>query len=366
MRLSHLLAVAGKEFRHILRDGQTLAIVLSLPVCMMFLFGYALKSEIENAPVVVIDPVPSPASARLISALSANRQFAVGASVREGNPAELLTRYRANAVLRLDPDFEKQTGKPPVRIGLWLDGSDPATATTLRNAFSLFLTGHLALETGKAPPEGLAVTTRFLYNPGQESSKFFVPGLMAAILAMVSALLTSITITREKERGTLANLRISRLTAAEIIGGKLLPYFGIAVLMGLFILGIGRLAFQVSIRGSVPFLALCTTVFLIANLSIGLLISTAVAREHHAMLLALGTTMMPTIMLSGFIFPLENMPLPLQYLASALPATWFLKIVRGVILKGAGLAELHLPLTVLCLLGGLLLLLSSVRFAREK
>lgn len=366
MRFQRMWAITHKEFHHILRDGQTLTIVLSLPVIMMFLFGYALKSEIENASVIVVNPKPGPASQRLISALDANRQFSVEAVVREGNPAVLITRHRVSAVIRLESDFEKELEVLPVHIGLWLDGSDPATATTLRNAFTLFFQKNISMETENVTTELLPVTTRFLYNPGQQSSKFFIPGLMVAILAMVSALLTSITITREKELGTLANLRISRLTSGEIIGGKLLPYFFIAAVMGVFILGIGRLAFHVSIRGSLGFLALSTTVYLIANLSIGLLISTAVQKQHHAMLLSLGTTMMPTIMLSGFIFPLQSLPVALQYLSRILPATWFLQIVRGVVLKGAGLDTLYPSLLVLCFIGVILLVLSSVRFAREK
>jgi ABC-2 type transport system permease protein len=361
-----LRAIALKEFRHILRDGQTLFIILSLPVVMMFLFGYALKSEIEDARIVLIDPHPTASSRQLAAALEANRLFTVVAVVPDGNPTELLITQRARAVLRIESDFARTLQEMPVTFGAWFDASDPATATTLRNALPGFLRGHVATQAKLELPQLVQVDARFLFNPEQESALFFVPGLMASILAMISALLTSVTVTKEKERGTLANLRISMLRSPEIIAGKLLPYFVIAAVTGVLILAIGRVAFGVQVQGSLAFLAAATSVYLIANLAIGLLISTVVAKQQHAMLLSLGITMMPTIMLSGFIFPLASLPLPLQALSKVIPATWYLQIVRGVILKGAGLAELYLPVLVLAGMGALLLTMASVRFAKEK
>lgn len=365
MNLRFLLAIAGKEFRHILRDGQTLFIILSLPVIMMFLFGYALKSEMEDAPFVLVDPLPSAQSRQLASALDASRLYALVAVERAGEAAELMQVHRARAVIRLEPDYAKSLEESPIRIMAWIDGSDPATATTLRNALPGFFRNHISGVTGKAIPEIIHVDTRFLYNPEQRSSLFFVPGLMATILAMISALLTSVTVTREKESGTLQNLRISKLHSREIILGKLMPYFVIATATGTLILTVGYYAFDVVVQGSLSFLALATAVYLVANLGIGLLISTVVQKQQHAMLLALGITMMPVIMLSGFVFPLASLPKVLQWLSMVLPATWYLQMVRGVILKASTPEMLAQPFVILGVMAILFLVLASVRFAKE-
>jgi ABC-2 type transport system permease protein len=333
---------------------------------MMFLFGYALKSEIDNARIVLIDPNPSPASERLAEALDASRLFSLVGVVPGGNPQELLVEYRASAILQVEPGYANNLQDPPVQIGAWFDGSDPATATTLRNSLPAFLRKHLSAITGNKTPELVSVNVRFLFNPEQKSALFFVPGLMASILAMICALLTSVTVTKEKESGTLANLRISRLHSKEIIIGKLLPYFVIGSVTGIFILAIGRIAFNVPINGSVGFLATATAIYIVTNLAIGLLISTVVEKQQHAMLGALGITMMPTIMLSGFVFPIASLPKILQYLSEIVPATWYLKIVRGVILKAAESSTLSTPILVLSGMGFVLLILASRRFAKEK
>jgi len=366
MNMRFVLAIAAKEFRHILRDGQTLSIILTLPVVMMFLFGYALKSEIDDARVVLIDPNPSPASRMLADALEASQQYALVCIVPGGDPSALMVTYRARAVLQLSPDFGKSIEEPPVHIGAWFDGSDPATATVLRNALPGFLRNYISASTKTKLPELVRIDARFLFNPEQKSALFFVPGLMASILAMICALLTSVTITKEKESGTLANLRISRLHSPEIITGKLLPYFVIASITGIFILTIGNLVFGVYIHGNIPFLALATMAYIITNLGIGLLISTVVEKQQHAMLGSLGLTMMPTILLSGFVFPLASLPYALQVLSNIIPATWYLLIVRGIILKATTPASLTTPILVLTGMGILLLALASVRFAKEK
>lgn len=366
MRIRLILAMALKELRHIFRDGQTLFIILSLPVVMMFLFGYALKSEVEDASVVVLDAQQSMDSRLLIQALDASRQFKVAGVVTQGEPRQLLNRFRARAVLSIPVDFDQTLQNFPIPFSIWLDGSDPAIATTLRSTLPGFLQKHLQFVSGLGIPELVMIKVRFLFNPSQESALFFVPGLMATILAMISALLTSVTVTREKENGTLSNLRISRLRSGEIVLGKLIPYFVIAALMGVLILLMGRVFFGVVVQGDRLFLVLATSVYLVTNLSIGVFISTLVSKQQHAMLLALGITMMPTIMLSGFIFPVTSMPSWLQAFSSVIPATWYLQIVRSVILKAASFQDLPHPLLVLTGMTMVLLIFSSIRFAKEK
>ncbi|HSQ42125.1 MAG TPA: ABC transporter permease [Fibrobacteraceae bacterium] len=365
MNLRSIRAVAIKELLHIVRDGQTLGILISLPVIMMFLFGYALKSEIEEAPIVFMDPASSAESTALRNALEASRQYHVVAVVSGGEAESLLVQYRARAVVCLDVDYARQIRNDGAQISVVLDASDPAVATTLRNALPMFFQKHLSQELGSNIPSLVRVDSRFLFNPDQKSALFFVPGLMAAILAMVGTLLTSVAITREKELGTLANLRISRLHPVDIILGKILPYFLVAAVDGLLILSVGRWAFGVHIQGDAVFLAGATALYLVVALAFGLLISTLVRRQQQAMLLALGVTMMPTIMLSGFIFPLASLPWPLRWLSCVVPATWYLEIVRGVVLKAATWQDLGQPVSIVGGMALFFLVIAVRRFSRE-
>lgn len=365
MKLSHLRSVALKEMRHVVRDWQTLFVILALPVFMMFLFGYALKSEIEDAPVVVVAPAMDGEARSLCAALDGNRQFSLAAVERGGDPAALIVRHRARAVVELPSGFSRSREDAPSVVGVVLDGSDPATATTLRSALPSFLAAHLSARNRLETPRLVETGVRFLFNPQQESSLFFVPGLMATILAMIGTLLTSVAIVREKELGTMVNLRLSDLAPSEIVLGKLGPYFLIAAVVGVFIMVVGRVVFGVDPRGSLVLLSWTTGLYLVVSLSMGLLVSTIVHRQQHAMLIALGATMMPTIMLSGFVFPRSSLPQFLQLLSWIVPATWYLQIVRGIVLKGAELPELWRPVAALAAQAVAILALASARFSRS-
>jgi ABC-2 type transport system permease protein len=361
--LARTRVVARKELAHILRDPQTLAIVLLMPVIMMFLYGYALNADIRDARVEVEAPPGSAAGRELTARLDASPFFAA----REAPPSiDPLSRFRAGeaaAIVRLPPDVDAGLRRPGgAEVQILVDGSDPSTGNQVRNATEAAVRAILLDRAGIDPPAPIDVRARVLYNPEQRSALFFVPGLMAVILLMISALLTSIAIVREKETGTLGQLLITPLRPREIVAGKLLPYVALACLDGLLILGVGGVVFGVRVAGSSWLLAGASFVYLLTALGIGLLISTLANRQHHAMLMALGATMMPTIILSGFIFPVSSMPLPLRVLAHIVPATYYLEIVRGVILKGVGLAELWRPLAALAAEGALLFALSVNRF----
>lgn len=361
--LARTRVMARKELTHILRDPQTLAIVVLMPVVMMFLYGYALNADIRDARVEVEAPPGSAAGRELTARLDASPFFAA----REVPPAtDPLALFRAGgiaAVVRLPPDVDAGLRRPGgVDVQVLIDGSDPGTGDPLRGATESAVRSILLRRAGIDPPALVDVRARVLYNPEQRSALFFVPGLMAVILLMISALLTSIAIVREKETGTLGQLLITPLRPREIVAGKLLPYVALACLDGLLILAVGRLAFGVRVAGSSALLAGASLVYVLTALGIGLLISALAKRQHHAMLMALGATLMPTIILSGFIFPVSSMPLPLRILSHVVPATYYLEIVRGVILKGVGLSELWRPLAALAAEGALLFALSVNRF----
>lgn len=362
---ARIMTIARKETRHIFRDWQTLGVVLVMPVMMMFLYGYALNADAKDIPCLVEIPSPGPETRGIAARIDASPLFAViGAVPAAGEPAELFRMHKVKAVFRFPPGFARDLRRPGgARVQVLVDGSDPNLGVIIRNAAEPMLLGAALDVIGQEQPKVLDIRTLILYNPEQRSALFFVPGLMAVILLMISALLTSVAIAREKELGTMGQLLVSPLRPLEIIVGKIMPYLVLAAVDGFLVMAVGRLAFGVRIAGSAWFLAACSLAYIFTALSIGLLISTIAKRQQHAMFMALGATMMPTVLLSGFIFPVASMPIPLQIVSNIIPATWFLEIVRGIILKGVGPAELWQPLAVLCGQG---LLLTAVAIREFK
>lgn len=358
-------AVARKEVRHILRDWQTLMIVIAMPVIMMFLYGYALTTDLREVRVLVENPSGEGDVNRLAAALDATPTFAVMGIVPVVTDArEAFRTLRVKAILRFPAGFSRdlRDGGRPAPVQVVVDGTDPNTATILRNLFEPLLRKAVLDLLGVEPPQPVQVRPRFLYNPQQKSSFFFVPGLMAVILMMISALLTSLTLTRERELGTMEQLLVSPLRPAEVVAGKLFPYLLLAALDGLVILVLGRLSFGVEVRGSPLFLAGAMLLYISTALALGILISTVAKNQGQAMMMVLPATMLPTIILSGFIFPIRSMAWPLQWISCLVPATWFLQVIRGIILKGVGPAELWRPLLVLSLMTAVLVAASIRRF----
>jgi ABC-2 type transport system permease protein len=360
-----ILAVALKELRHIVRDWQTLMVILVLPMFMMFLFGYALTLDLVEVPVVIEDPVLSQESARIAQAIDATTLFhVIGRVATVADPAELFKKQRVRALFRFPASFavDLRKGASGARVQVLIDGSDPNRGTILRSAVeSLVLKASLGL-LGIKQPAIVTVDQVVLYNQEQKSALYFVPGLMAIILLMISALLTSLTITREKELGTMEQLLVSPLRPAEIVIGKILPYIALAAIDGALILIVGYAAFGVRVAGSLTFLAAASFVYIFTALAIGLLISTIAKKQQQAMLIVLPATILPTIILSGFIFPLASLPWLLRWISYIIPATHFLQIIRGIILKGAGPAVLAAPLLILAGMSCVLVAVSVKKF----
>jgi ABC-2 type transport system permease protein len=343
--IRRLIAIASKELRHITRDWQTLMIILLLPVIMMFMFGYALTMDLLDVPVLVEAPLPGKEIDHITASIDATILFHVAGTVSVSTDAADLRSGRGGAAVQV-----------------LIDGSDPNVGTILKNAVeSLVLKAALDLLHIRQPTI-VTVDQRILYNQEQRSALYFVPGLMAVILLMISALLTALAITREKEIGTLEQLLVSPLRPGEIILGKILPYILLAAVDGALILLVGYAAFGVRVAGSLPFLAAAATVYISTALAIGLLVSTVAKNQQQAMLMVLPATLLPTIILSGFIFPLASLPVALRCLSYVVPATYFLQIIRGVILKGVGPAVLWQPLCVLAAMSLFLIAVSVKKF----
>ena len=363
--MSRIKFIARKEFCHILRDFRSLIIVLAMPVMMTFLYGYAINMDVENIVMAVVDFDRTSESRGLIDRFYRSRYFSMSsARVNMRDPEQLLRSGQATAILYVKPGFGMALGKgEPFELGMTVDGSDVSLAAAVQNYSNAIVSGYLR----QRLPEGyellgVRISPKVLYNPDLKSAHFFVPGLVAIILLMVSALLTSITIAREKETGTLEQLLTAPVKPPEILIGKLLPYILIAFLDGVFILAFARLVFGVPFVGSHILLLVFGLIYVAAALSIGIVISSLVDTQQLAMMIALISTMLPSVMLSGFIFAIKNMPVVLQLISHIVPATYFITIIRGIMLKGAGLGVLATQAAALIALMSVLLFVASKSF----
>lgn len=361
-----VVAIARKEFLHILYDFRTLFIVFLMPMVQLVMFGYALNMEIEEVELAVADQSNTPASRQLVEAFRGSSFFRLQPGAGGAAEAEVLfATHQARAVLIIPADFVRRLEREPeAPVQLLVDAADANAATLIRN-YCEQLVLEFDQRRGARPPAPFEARPAILFNPDLRSSFFFVPGVMAMILVMISALLTSVAITREKETGTLEQLLVSPVRPWEIVLGKVLPYIGLAFLDAALILGVALLLFAVPFRGSLPLLVGLTTLYVLTALSLGLLISTRARTQQVAMMAALTATLLPTVMLSGLIFPIASMPRPMQMVSLLIPARYFLLIVRGVLLKGSTLAQLLPPTLALAAMTLVLLAVAVRRFSAK-
>ncbi len=359
-----VFCIMHKEFIHIMRDPRSLAIVFLLPVMMILLYGYAITFDIKNITLAILDQDRSAASRRLVERLTSSDYFRVTAHLQERREIETgFMQRRMRATLVIPVDFEKGlTQRPETAIQLVVDGANANTATIAINYLKSFLLNYsLELNQGSLQPP-LRIEPRVWYNPDLKSAHFIVPGLVAIIMMMICALLTSMTIARERETGTLEQIFVSPVRPAEIIVGKTAPYIVLALLDALVIIVFGGQVFGVPVAGSFILLMAFVLIFIFASLSIGVFISTRARTQQVALLAAMAGTLLPSILLSGFVFPIFAMPQVLQWLTYIVPAKYFLIQARGVMLKGVGWNYLYEPTIFLLAVGMLLLAVSVKRF----
>lgn len=330
--------MARKELLHILRDPRSLAVAVAMPLLLVVLYGYALDMELKDLQLGILDHDATPASRELVRALTSSG-FIVDAE-RLGSRAEIEPGFRRGrflAALVIPSGFERRLAEGErSEVQLLIDGADAATAATVDNYLSsvLRLVNRRLYVAAASASAGPLPVPRVLFNPELTSSHFVVPGLVAIVLIMICALLTSIAITREKETGTLEQVLTTPVRAAQVVVGKILPYLALGAVDAILILAAGRLLFGVPMTGSALALAGYGLLYVLIALALGLLISTVVRTQRVALMMALVLTMLPAMMLSGFIFPVRSMPAPLQGVAAAIPATYFLRVIRGIMLVG--------------------------------
>jgi ABC-2 type transport system permease protein len=360
-----LRAFMAKELRHILRDRQTLAILLLLPLAQLVLFGFALRTDVRSVRIVIVEPAPDHATEALRTRIAHGGRFRVVEVARSADVLEAhFRRGTADVAVVLERGVaERLQAGGTARVQVIADAADPNTGTTMQNYVTAAIASWQA-ELGIARA-GVRIESRIRmrYNPTLESVNLFVPGLIALILTLVTSLMTAISLSREKERGTLEVLLVSPLHPWQIIVGKVLPYLLLAFANVLTVLVAAWLVFGVPFVGSVALLLAASTLYALVGLALGVLIAAVTASQLAAMLAALGGTMLPNTLLSGMIFPIASLPLPLQVMSNLVPARWFNVISRGIQLKGAGLPQLWEELVVLAVMFVVLMALAVRRFS---
>jgi ABC-2 type transport system permease protein len=368
------LVIARKELLQLRRDRLTLAMMAVMPVVLLMLFGYAINTDVRHIPTLVDDHDRTADSRDLVRRLEATGFYDLAGDVDGYDDIERALRSgEARAALVIPPRYAADLAAgTPTHVQIVVDGSDPQivgsaqnTAASLVEARSAEIrVARLARVGGRAQPEAIDLVPDVLYNPDQRTAVYIVPGLIGVILTMTMVMITAMAMARERERGTLEQLVVSPVRPVELIVGKIIPYVAIGYVQMALILGFARVVFDVPIRGSLVLLFALAFLFIAANLAIGLFFSTLAQTQQQAMQMSF-FFLLPNILLSGFMFPFEAMPRPAQFLSQALPLTHFLRIVRGIVLKGSTFADLQSELVWLAAILVALVTLSSLRFRKK-
>jgi ABC-2 type transport system permease protein len=366
--LRRLRAVAVKEIRQLARDRVTFGMIVGVPLMQMLLFGYAINFDVRDITTVVHDEANSSMSREFLAQLEATQVVRITYVADSATELDRLMREgRANMGLVIPRDFERrlQASTRPV-VQILVDGSQPSLAGIATGLAAMpFLTRHgMGPHAGEKRLQPRRIEIRTLYNPEKRTAVQIVPALIGVILTMTMVLFTAGAIVRERERGNLELLIATPLGRLELMAGKLLPYIGIGLIQTTLVLAVGSLLFRVPVTGSLIDLYLATLLFIAASLGLGLFVSTLAQTQFQAFQLAF-VTLLPSILLSGFLFPFEGMPIAAQWLAQILPLTHFNVIVRGIMLRGAELAEVWPQLAKLGVFLGAMLAIAVARFKKR-
>jgi ABC-2 type transport system permease protein len=371
---SRLMSITRKEFIQIFRDVRTLIMILVIPIMQLFLLGYSATNDVRNVPLAVLDQSRSPESRALLDAYRAADYFRIAYDVQsEAEIEALIAAGKARAAVIIPPDYAQRLSDGSAQVAFILDGSDPTSASTALSAAQLisqsYSTGILSERFARTgtnmrvqPP--VEVRTRVWYNPDLISAYFMIPGVIGMILYAIAAILTATSVVRERERGTIEQLIVTPIRPWELIVGKLMPY----VILGFFntieVLAVGHWWFGMPIRGDLGLILLLSVVFLITGLGIGLFASTIANTQQEAML-TVWMTLLPSIFLSGFFFPLEAMPAVLRWLSYLMPLRYYLVIIRSLLLKDVSLAMIQMDVIAMTLFAVGIMTAAALRFHKR-
>jgi ABC-2 type transport system permease protein len=375
MKALRVSAIARKEFIHIYRDPRSLGMAIAMPLFLLLLYGYALTLDVDNVPLAVWDQSETPASRDFISRFSGSRYFSIRQYADQYQQLERsIDTGRALVALIVPRGFARSINSGrPTTVQLIVDGSDPSTATlavTYAEVVTRTYSQALTLETarrlgGGALPLPLDVRPRVWFNEDLESRNYIIPGLIAVIMMVIAALLTSLTVAREWERGTMEQLISTPVRGQELILGKLIPYFLIGLLDVLLAVLLGKFLFQVPLRGNAVLLFTLAAIFLAGTMALGIVISILAKNQLVANQLAMMLTYVPSFLLSGFVFPISNMPTAIQLITYLIPARYFISILRAIYLKGVGLEIVALEAVLLTAFGAAMVLLANKLFKKK-
>ncbi|OFX86882.1 MAG: multidrug ABC transporter permease [Bacteroidetes bacterium GWF2_33_16] len=339
--MKRFLGFVKKEFNHIFRDYRTMLILFGMPIAQILIFGYVVSNEIKDIRIAIYDKSKDNVTQEITNKLLASDFFILDRNIiNDSQIEEAFKSGNIREVIIFEPHFaEKLEREGKAGIQILADASDANTANIVSNYTSAIVKTYMRNELMKGSfPYEIETKIQILYNKEMKGVYMFVPGTMALILMLVSAMMTSISIAREKEMGTMEVLLVSPLRPLHIVLGKVIPYIGLAFVNALVIIALSYFVFGMPIHGSLTFLLIETLLFILMALSLGILISTASNNQMVAMFISMFALMLPTMLLSGFIFPIENMPKVLQWLSAIMPAKYFIIIVKNIMIKGSGIA----------------------------
>lgn len=363
--MDQFLTFVQKEFYHILRDRWTTIILLILPVLMLILFGYGISTEVKNTKVAVYDPSRDAITQGIVAKLEGSEYFTLGSYLT--GPSEIekcFTKSDYGLVVVFGTNFSSRLTQPSeAQIELIADGSDPNTASILTSYASTLILSYLQ-EQNKGQNTGSLITPeiKLLYNPSMKNSFNTVPGIMGVVIILICALMTSVSLTREKEYGTMEVLLASPMKPLLIIFSKVIPYFCLSLVNLATILTLARYMLGVPIKGSFMLVVFVSLIYIFVSLALGLLISTIAKKQIVALLISGAGLMLPVVYLSGMLFPLESMPSALQWFANIIPAKWYIIAMRNVMIKGLGFSSVIREVVILSVMAAFLITASFKRF----
>ncbi len=364
--MKQLLPFIRKEFYHVLRDRRVLLMLFGLPIIQVILFGFALSNEIKNTGIAIFDQDKSEVSSALITKIDENKYFDVVRNIMSSSQfQEVFKNGKVKILLVIPRDFsENLTLQKKANLQVLIDGTDinmgNQIASYLQNIILDFYKSH-----AKYSVQNYTITPeiRMLYNPQLKGAPNFVPGVMSLILLIVCVMMTAIAIVKEKETGTMEILLVSPMKPSFVIIAKAVPYFILSMVIVVVILVLSYFLLDLPINGSLILLFFVSTIFILTNLLIGILISIFVKTQQQAMLISLIATMLPTLMLSGFMFPIENMPIPLQVVSNIIPAKWYYIMIKNIMIKGTGISIIWKQILIL---SGMMMVLFAIAVKKFK
>lgn len=373
--LSRIFAIAKKEIKQLRRDTRMLFIIFFFPVVLLIIFGYAINFDVKHIKIAVYDQDKSDYTRNYINGLISSDYFDLVTYVEDSDEIKrLLDEKIVQAVIVFSNDFSKKImSKQDVKVQYLIDGVDGSTASVIQNyvnaatyTYSIGLTKEYLAVQGNHIYVPIDLQPRFWFNPELQSTKFLIPGLMGMILIVTAVISISLSIVREKERGTIEQINVSPLSSLEFILGKTIPYIFISLINATFVLAAGYVLFGIVIKGSILLLLFATMVFLFAALGLGIFISTVADSQQVAFQAANVISLLPSFILSGFIFPIETMPIVIQVLTNITPAKFYVVILRAILLRGAGVSAFWEQLIYLGIFGTIFITLATIIDKRSR